>query len=142
MFVQRTTPKQVSGQFGKCLRLGAHEDSNNRAKVAERMREHAARPDGEAISPKEYVDRMKEGRGDVCYVAGESIEAASSPTALEKLRLVIIYMTDPIGEYGAQQRKALDGKELKSATKEGLYLEDEDEREKLEELKAEFELLA
>merc|ERR1712083_695376 len=40
-----------------------------------------------------------------------------------------------------QQLKEFDGKKLKSTTKEGLDLEDDDEKKKLEELKAEFEPL-
>merc|ERR1711953_1643655 len=40
-----------------------------------------------------------------------------------------------------QQLKEFDGKKLKSITKEGLDLEDEDEKKKLEEQKAEFESL-
>merc|ERR1712083_917148 len=48
---------------------------------------------------------------------------------------------DPIDEYSVQQLKEFDGKKLKSTTKEGLDLEDEDEKKKLEELKAEFEPL-
>ena len=43
-------------------------------------------------------------------------------------------MMDPVDEYCAQQLKQLDGKKLKSTTKEGgLDLEDEDEKKKLEE---------
>merc|ERR1712216_877383 len=43
--------------------------------------------------------------------------------------------------YAVQQLKEFDGKKLKSTTKEGLAIEDEDEKKKLEELKAEFEPL-
>merc|ERR1712222_5890 len=85
---------------------------------------------------KEYVDRMKEGQNDIYYITGESIAAVSSSPFLETLRkkgLEVLYMTDPIDEYSVQQ--------LKSTTKEGLDLEDEDEKKKLEELKAEFEPL-
>merc|ERR1712154_334651 len=48
---------------------------------------------------------------------------------------------DPVDEYAVQQLKEFDGKKLKSTTKEGLDIEDEDEKKKLEELKAEFEPL-
>ena len=50
-------------------------------------------------------------------------------------------MVDPIDEYAVQQLKEFDGKKLKSPTKEGLEIDDEDEKKKLEELKAEFEPL-
>merc|ERR1712156_36624 len=51
------------------------------------------------------------------------------------------YMVDPIDEYAVQQLKEFDGKKLKSTTKEGLEIDDEDEKKKIEELKAEFEPL-
>merc|ERR1711957_726945 len=50
-------------------------------------------------------------------------------------------MVDPIDEYGVQQLKEFDGKKLKSTTKEGLDIDDEDEKKKIEECKAEFEPL-
>ena len=48
---------------------------------------------------------------------------------------------DPIDEYATQQLKEFDGKKLKSTTKEGLDIDDEDGKKKIEELKAEFEPL-
>merc|ERR1712213_37262 len=68
----------------------------------------------------------------------------SSSPFLENLRkkgLEVLYMTDPIDEYAVQQLKEFDGKKLKSTTKEGLDIDDEDEKKKFEELKAEFEPL-
>merc|ERR1711966_176929 len=136
--------KKFYEQFGKCLKLGVHEDSTNRAKVAELMRYHTSKSGDEQISFKEYVDRMKEGQNDIYYITGESIAAVSSSPFLENLRkkgLEVLYMVDPIDEYGVQQLKEFEGKKLKSTTKEGLEIDDEDEKKKLEELKAEFEPL-
>ena len=42
------------------------------------------------------------------------------------------YMVDPIDEYATQQLKEFDGKKLKSTTKEGLDIDDEDEKKKPE----------
>merc|ERR1712013_938701 len=131
-------------QFGKCLKLGVHEDSTNRTKVAELLRFNTSKSGDEQISLKEYVDRMKEGQNDIYYITGESIAAVSSSPFLETLRkkgLEVLYMTDPIDEYAVQQLKEFDGKKLKSTTKEGLDIDDEDEKKKFEELKAEFEPL-
>merc|ERR1712207_52692 len=136
--------KKFYEQFGKCLKLGVHEDSTNRAKVAELMRYHSSKSGDEQISFKEYVDRMKEGQNDIYYITGESIAAVSSSPFLETLRkkgIEVSYMVDPIDEYSVQQLKEFDGKKLKSTTKEGLEIDDEDEKKKLEELKAEFEPL-
>merc|ERR1711953_1609179 len=125
--------KKFYEQFGKCLKLGVHEDSTNRTKVAELMRYQTSKSGDELISFKEYVDRMKEGQNDIYYITGESVAAVSSSPFLENLRkkgLEVIYMVDPI-----------DGKKLKSVSKEGLDIDDEDEKKKMEELKAEFEPL-
>merc|ERR1712156_1036335 len=131
-------------QFGKCLKLGVHEDSTNRTKVAELLRFHTSKSGDEMVSLKEYVDRMKEGQNDIYYITGESIAAVSSSPFLEQLRkkgIEVCYLTDPIDEYAVQQLKEFDGKKLKSTTKEGLDIADDDEKKKLEELKAEFEPL-
>ncbi|CAJ1405763.1 unnamed protein product [Effrenium voratum] len=136
--------KKFYEQFGKCLKLGVHEDSTNRTKVAELLRFHTSKSGDEQISLKEYVDRMKEGQNDIYYITGESIQAVSSSPFLETLRkkgIEVIYMTDPVDEYCVQQLKEFDGKKLKSTTKEGLDIDGEDEKKKLEELKAEFEPL-
>ncbi|CAE8712188.1 unnamed protein product, partial [Polarella glacialis] len=136
--------KKFYEQFGKCLKLGVHEDSTNRTKVAELLRFSTSKSGDELISLKEYVDRMKEGQNDIYYITGESIAQVSSSPFLENLRkkgLEVLYMVDPVDEYCVQQLKEFDGKKLKSTTKEGLDIEDEDEKKKLEELKAEFEPL-
>merc|ERR1712134_149491 len=137
--------KKFYEQFGKCPKLGVHEDSTNRTKVAELLRFNTSKSGDEQISLKEYVDRMKEGQNDIYYITGDSVAAVSSSPFLETLRkkgLEVIYMVDPIDEYAVQQLKEFDGKKLKSTTKEGLDIEDEDDKKKLEELKAEFEPLS
>merc|ERR1712113_1204675 len=122
--------KKFYEQFGKNLKLGIHEDSTNRVKIADLMRYQTSKSGDEMVSLKEYVDRMKEGQNDIFYITGESVAAVSSSPFLESLRkkgLEVIYMVDPIDEYTVQQLKEFDGKKLKSTTKEGLDLEDEDE---------------
>merc|ERR1712073_27614 len=101
--------KKFYEQFGKCLKLGVHEDSTNRTKVAELLRFHTSKSGDEQISFKEYVDRMKEGQNDIYYITGESITAVSSSPFLENLRkkgLEVLYMTDPVDEYAVQELKA------------------------------------
>ena len=58
-------------------------------------------------------------------------------------RLEVLYTVDLVHEYCVQQLKEFNGKKLKCTTREGLDLEDENERKKkLEELKAEIEPLS
>jgi len=134
--------KKFYEQFGKNLKLGIHEDSTNRAKLAELMRFQTSKSGDDIVSLKEYIDRMKEGQNDIYYITGESIASVTSSPFIETLKkkgLEVVYMVDPIDEYCVQQLKEFEGKKLKSVTKEGLELEDEDEKKTLEEQKAEFE---
>ena len=59
---------------------------------------------------------------------------------VKKRGFEVIYMIDPIDEYSVQQLKEYDGKNLVCVTKEGLELpEDEEEKKRYEEAKANFE---
>merc|ERR1711937_1014716 len=81
----------------------------------------------------------------IYYITGESVAQVSSSPFLENLRkkgLEVLYMVDPVDEYAVQQLKEFEGKKLKSTTKEGLDIDDEDEKKKMEEMKAEFEPLS
>merc|ERR1719407_285980 len=136
--------KKFYEQFSKNLKLGIHEDSTNRAKLADLLRYQTSKSGDEMISLKEYCDRMKEGQNDIYYITGESIQGVSSSPFIETLRkkgFEVLYMVDPIDEYCVQQLKEYDGKKLKSVAKEGLDLDTEDEKKKTEELKADYEPL-
>jgi molecular chaperone HtpG len=53
--------KKFYEQFSKNLKLGIHEDTANRNKVADLMRYHSSKSGEDLISLKEYCSRMKEG---------------------------------------------------------------------------------
>merc|ERR1712180_94741 len=117
--------KKFYEQFGKNLKLGIHEDSTNRKKLAGYLRFYTSASGDDFCSFADYVSRMKETQKDIYYITGESREVVATSSFVERLKkrgLEVIYMTEPIDEYVVQQLKEFDGKNLVSVTKEGLEL--------------------
>merc|ERR1739838_1294031 len=135
--------KSFYESFSKMIKLGIHEDSKNRKKIAEFLRYYSTKSGDKMISLKQYVANMKENQKNIYYITGESKGAVENSPFLETLKkrdLEVIYLTDPIDEYAIQQMKDYQGKTMASATKEGLDLGlSEEEKKKAEEEKASFE---
>merc|ERR1719362_279506 len=131
-------------QFSKNIKLGIHEDSQNRKKLAELLRYKTSAQD-EVTSFKDYVSRMKDAQKDIYYITGANMDAVKNSSFVERLvkrGFEVLYMVDPIDEYCVQQLKEYDGKNLVSVTKEGLELpEDDEEKKKFEEQKTRLEPL-
>ena len=129
--------------FGKSLKLGVIDDKNNKAKLTKLLRFVTSKSEGQLISLDEYVDRMKPNQKNIYYVTGESVESVSQSPFVERLLkkdIEVVYMVDPVDEYLLQPMTEYEGTKLMSVTKEGLKI-DEGEEKRLERYKTEYKPL-
>ncbi|MEL7181853.1 MAG: hypothetical protein AAFN63_18860 [Pseudomonadota bacterium] len=124
MFVELTENKEdykvFYEQFSKDMKLGIHEDVQNRDKLADLLHNHSSKSPDEYNSLKEYVSRMAEKQKHIYYITGESKQAIDNSPFLERLKqkgYEVLFMTEPIDEYCGQQLKEYDNKKLVCASK-------------------------
>ncbi len=129
-------------EFGQVIKEGVVEDFANKEKLLPILRFASTHNDDDSqnVSFNDYVGRMKEDQDTIYYITAQSFAAAKGSPHLEVFRkkgIEVLLLSEPVDEWLANSITEFEGKALKSVSKGGIEL-DEEEKEEQQKQEKEF----
>ena len=103
--------------FGAVIKEGLYEDMERRDQLFDIVRFRSTRSDGETVSLKDYVERLKENQTAIYYLTGEDAARAARNPKLEGYRardVEVLLLTDPVDSFWVRTAMGFDGKPFRS----------------------------
>ncbi|MFD8253306.1 molecular chaperone HtpG [Streptomyces werraensis] len=132
-------------EFGAVLKEGLVTDPDNRDALLAVASFASTHEDGEAVTLKQYVERMPEGQDDIYYITGESREAIDNSPHMEAFRergIEVLLLTDPVDEVWVDAVGEFEGKRLRSVAKGEIDLDAREDDKSEDEQKQQAEAYA
>lgn len=116
--------KKFYKNFGALFKTGLNSDFANRDKIIDLLRfESTKTEEGQLVSLKDYVSRMKEGQKEIYYLSGENKDVLKRSPNLEYFRkndIEVLLLADPIDIFIIPGIPEYDKKPIKSIEKADL----------------------
>ena len=107
-------------QFGKVLKEGLYEDTENKDKIAEIIKVHSHKED-KLITLQSYIDSMVDGQDKIYVLTADTLAQAQSSPHLEGFKakgIDVLLMTDPIDAFWTSQMRSFQEKNFVSVSRE------------------------
>jgi molecular chaperone HtpG len=106
--------------FGRAMKEGLLEDGDNRDALLELLSLDSTHDEAQQTTLRQYVERMKDGQGEIYYLTGSSRAGIVDSPHMEAFAAKgyeVLILSDPIDEVWVDQVPAFDGRPLRSIAK-------------------------
>ncbi len=135
------------GNFGRVIKEGLYEDSENRERIIPLCRFHSL-VENKNISLTNYLDNMPVGQNDIFYLTAEDLGKAKVSPHLEGFnakKIDVLILTDPIDDFWIPLMPEYSGKKFVSISRGNVNLDeikiDEKKKKKKKEKDSDYEAL-
>jgi len=131
-------------EYSTNIKLGVIDDHANRTRLSKLLRFKSSNDDEKMTSLADYISRMKDNQEHIFFMAGTSLKEVTQSPFVERLLkkgYEVIYCVEPIDEYTVQALPEFDGKKFQNVAKEGLDIDGDSGKDKMEELNKDFGVL-